>query len=54
MSRTEELLSCLKELEGQTLDFIRDRPDYDDLLDYNAHNPRRTEAITLLMLYDFR
>ena len=53
MSRTEELLSCLKELEGQTLDFIRDRPDYDDLLDYNAHNPRRTEAITLLMLYDF-
>ena len=25
MSRTEELLSCLKELEGQTLDFIRDR-----------------------------
>ncbi len=46
-------MSCLKELEGQTLDFIRDRPDYDDLLDYNAHNPRRTEAITLLMLYDF-
>lgn len=53
MSRTEELHKCLKELESQTLDFIRERPDYNDLLDYNVHNPRRTGAVTLLILYDF-
>ena len=53
ISRAEDLAQKLKELSRQIDDFIQKRPDYADLLDYNRSNPRRTEAVTLLLLYDF-
>ncbi|MBQ7371672.1 MAG: cell division protein FtsK, partial [Blautia sp.] len=49
------ILERLQKVNAQIDEFIQEKLGnrYQDILDYNLHTPKRAEALTLLLLYDF-